>query len=916
MALLLLRRCPAAGRPVAGAGAGAAAAAAARLPARPANAAPPGRRRAAAQRRAASSGSSGESGLPEGVNLDDPEVQAQINALLRELDPEMLLDDTQLLVAVQQAAAGEAAGSAAAQSAAGEQAAQAARGAAAQQASAWADEAGDGEETEAGLPEGVVITRAEYRRKAAVLVELLSAFAADGGGEEVLAQKLAAFRVEIDEPLLHMLARRIEAAKTHGQDAQEVEAMQQLLDVLSVEAQRAAASPAMRLLDEVLELLGDDPALPGAQQRGADVVARLRSAFTGGAADGVDVFAAAAALAADGALAAEALAVEYVPQAAFLAEGMELLQGAKEEMQALASAVGQAQQEIQQARSADASLLETPAAQQHIAQVAAADAALQRRRAAVAQLAYVLELAQDLDGAERALAGATGSGAGPGQLPGPEELARLLGVEHNRAARLAPTAAPSVAQQAALPAPCSVSCAMARLNLAVLKAHRLKNTSLVGKQSIFLRVRVGGDVVKVTEVLPDAGTDVALGEVFSVDLPPGVGEAGIEVVAKHSLTGDEVIGTASISLGQVQASAGEVLRLPVMSAKGSLHGELECTASLQAAGEPAAAPAAAAAGVAAGAAAAGAAAAGAAAAGARAAAPYPGQPAAPYPGQPAGPYPGQPAAVQQGPPVAAPGYPAVGAVGAPQQPQPQGYGGPPVQAYGAPPAQGYGAPPPQGYGAPPPQGYGAPPLGYGGAPPPGYAGGAPPGYPQPQPYPPAQPQPYAQQPQPYAQQPYPPAQQQQPYAPPHVQQAPPPGAGRGGGAMGTALAAGAGALGGAVVGGALANAMFSPGHHGGFGGGGFGGGGYGGGYGPGGGWGGGDNVTIINNDYSSTQVTDMQGGGGQWQTMDNNVGPDPVDYGNDGGYGGGDGGGGWVDMDNGGGDFGGGGDDFGGGGDW
>lgn len=62
-----------------------------------------------------------------------------------------------------------------------------------------------------------------------------------------------------------------------------------------------------------------------------------------GAAANIDIFAAAAALAADKALAAEALAVEFVPQAMFLQEGMELLQQAKDEMQQLTTAVTDAQ---------------------------------------------------------------------------------------------------------------------------------------------------------------------------------------------------------------------------------------------------------------------------------------------------------------------------------------------------------------------------------------------------------------------------------------------------------------------------------------------------------------------------------------------------------------------------------------------
>lgn len=62
-----------------------------------------------------------------------------------------------------------------------------------------------------------------------------------------------------------------------------------------------------------------------------------------GANANIDIFAAAAALAEDKALAADALAVEFVPQALFLQEGMELLQQAKAEMQQLTCAVTEAQ---------------------------------------------------------------------------------------------------------------------------------------------------------------------------------------------------------------------------------------------------------------------------------------------------------------------------------------------------------------------------------------------------------------------------------------------------------------------------------------------------------------------------------------------------------------------------------------------
>jgi hypothetical protein len=62
-------------------------------------------------------------------------------------------------------------------------------------------------------------TRAEYKRKAAVLLELMSAQQQVGqaGGQEALQQQLSAFKGEVDGALLHMLARRLQAAQEHGQ---------------------------------------------------------------------------------------------------------------------------------------------------------------------------------------------------------------------------------------------------------------------------------------------------------------------------------------------------------------------------------------------------------------------------------------------------------------------------------------------------------------------------------------------------------------------------------------------------------------------------------------------------------------------------------------------------------------------------
>lgn len=64
-----------------------------------------------------------------------------------------------------------------------------------------------------------VQTRAEYKRKAVMLLELMAAQQQvnQEGGQEALQQQLSAFRGEVDAALLHMLARRLQAAQQHGQ---------------------------------------------------------------------------------------------------------------------------------------------------------------------------------------------------------------------------------------------------------------------------------------------------------------------------------------------------------------------------------------------------------------------------------------------------------------------------------------------------------------------------------------------------------------------------------------------------------------------------------------------------------------------------------------------------------------------------
>ena len=56
--------------------------------------------------------------------------------------------------------------------------------------------------------------------------------------------------------------------------------------------QRENSSPAMRLLDDVLTILGDDMGAQEYNDRRAEAAMRMREAFTGGT-SGLDIFAAA-----------------------------------------------------------------------------------------------------------------------------------------------------------------------------------------------------------------------------------------------------------------------------------------------------------------------------------------------------------------------------------------------------------------------------------------------------------------------------------------------------------------------------------------------------------------------------------------------------------------------------------------------
>eukprot|EP00877_Chromochloris_zofingiensis_P008024 jgi/Chrzof1/3475/Cz12g26270.t1_PAC[v5.2] len=240
------------------------------------------------------------------------------------------------------------------------------------------------------LPDHLQVGPEEYKRKASILLELLAA------GPQ-LDDKLAQFRSEIDELMLLMLSRRLELTQKMQQEPDVISHLEGMYDIVRVQYERSQASPAMRLLDDVMDILGDDSSALDYGQRRADASNRMRDAFTGGASQQIDIFAAAAALAADGAKAAEALCVEAVSPVAFLAETAQLQAQAKLQQQELQQMLQDFRAELKWVQDNKPDMLQQQQVQQRISQMQAAEQLLTQRTAAIIQLDDVMKIASSID---------------------------------------------------------------------------------------------------------------------------------------------------------------------------------------------------------------------------------------------------------------------------------------------------------------------------------------------------------------------------------------------------------------------------------------------------------------------------------------------------------------------------------------
>ncbi|KAL3139728.1 hypothetical protein ABBQ38_004033 [Trebouxia sp. C0009 RCD-2024] len=163
-------------------------------------------------------------------------------------------------------------------------------------------------------------------RKSALILQLSSA-----GAE--LDSLIDENKHEIDEVLLDLLESRTEAAIEMEEEESAIEGLMLLWRRLHAEMQRNRATPATRLLDDVLRAMNPASQLDFSdRQEVAETL--LHRGFSSPGSGPIDIFGVAAALA-EGQEIAGNFEEDFVPRETFLQEARELLQGALEAQEEL-----------------------------------------------------------------------------------------------------------------------------------------------------------------------------------------------------------------------------------------------------------------------------------------------------------------------------------------------------------------------------------------------------------------------------------------------------------------------------------------------------------------------------------------------------------------------------------------------------
>jgi hypothetical protein len=202
------------------------------------------------------------------------------------------------------------------------------------------DEEQEEEEVEESAEESL---RREITRKAQALMEIMQAGA---GVEEAISRHSA----EIDDTLMELLQRRMEAARHLEKQSEILQGMEMLHRRLKMELDKKKATISMRLLDSILNILdgGEEEESSGASgsNKGRSIEvekavrARLRSAF-GAAPLEADVMFLATQLAVRGQSIADELLEERVDGNVFIKEVTALLEGAMGQQKQLVAALEQ-----------------------------------------------------------------------------------------------------------------------------------------------------------------------------------------------------------------------------------------------------------------------------------------------------------------------------------------------------------------------------------------------------------------------------------------------------------------------------------------------------------------------------------------------------------------------------------------------
>lgn len=185
----------------------------------------------------------------------------------------------------------------------------------------------------------------ELIQKSRILMQIMQA---GSTVESVIAQ----YQNEIDDTMLELLQKRIDAARRLERTQEVVEGLILLYRRLKNEVDKSKATPAMKLLDTVLRIINDD----SISQEGKEyktvaknfgllddsvrsqVVAKIKAAF-GTAPLQTDVLSLAAQLAAGGEAVVDALMEEQVDASQFIEEVKNLLEDAMKQQQELKAVV-------------------------------------------------------------------------------------------------------------------------------------------------------------------------------------------------------------------------------------------------------------------------------------------------------------------------------------------------------------------------------------------------------------------------------------------------------------------------------------------------------------------------------------------------------------------------------------------------